>query len=98
MADLASLQSLADIISAEVKKLVTQDPAALNGQSRKLVAAAASQLLTLVMPPEEHVVDLAGGVFMTSTLGFVIDAHIVDILAEAGPEVCWFYGVYQRSL
>ncbi|KAJ7049471.1 S-adenosyl-L-methionine-dependent methyltransferase [Mycena amicta] len=60
------------------------DPALL--QTAQLIVAAADQLIATVRSPMQTIQMYASSMHTTSTLGFVVDADIPDILKGAGPE------------
>ncbi|KAF7368965.1 4-O-methyltransferase 1 [Mycena venus] len=60
------------------------DPALF--QTAHLIVAAASQLIATVRSPMETIQAYAASMHVTSTLGFVVDADIPDVLKDAGPE------------
>lgn len=62
------------------------DPALF--QTAHMIVAAASQLIATVRSPMETVQSYAASMHVTSTLGFVVDADIPDVLKDAGPKVC----------
>ncbi|KAJ3730279.1 S-adenosyl-L-methionine-dependent methyltransferase [Lentinula raphanica] len=61
------------------------DPAV--AAARKLIVAAATQLIATVQSPVEYLQNGVSGMFDTLTLGFVIDVNVPEILKEAGTEV-----------
>jgi len=60
------------------------DVALMNAQ--RLVASAASQIIVSARQPMETLQDYAMGMYMTTSLGFVVDADVPDILKDAGPQ------------
>ncbi|KAF7377776.1 4-O-methyltransferase 1 [Mycena sanguinolenta] len=60
------------------------DPALF--QTAHLIIAAASQLIATVRSPMETIQAYAASMHTTSTLGFVVDADIPDVLKDAGPK------------
>ncbi|KAJ7250604.1 S-adenosyl-L-methionine-dependent methyltransferase [Mycena rebaudengoi] len=60
------------------------DPALF--QTAHLIIAAASQLIATVRSPMETIQSYTASLHTTSTLGFVVDAEIPDVLKEAGPK------------
>ncbi|KAJ7489535.1 S-adenosyl-L-methionine-dependent methyltransferase [Mycena latifolia] len=60
------------------------DPALF--QTAHLIVAAASQLIATVRSPMETIQSYAASMHVTSTLGFVVDADIPDVLKDAGPK------------
>ncbi|KAJ7026144.1 S-adenosyl-L-methionine-dependent methyltransferase [Mycena alexandri] len=60
------------------------DPALF--QTAHLIVAAASQLIATVRSPMETIQAYAASMHVTSTLGFVVDADIPDVLKDAGPQ------------
>jgi hypothetical protein len=56
-------------------------------ETRRLIVAAAAQIIASVRMPAETILESTLGVCMTSTLGFVVDVNVVDILKEAAPNV-----------
>ncbi|KAJ3755044.1 S-adenosyl-L-methionine-dependent methyltransferase [Lentinula raphanica] len=60
------------------------DPAV--AAARKLIVAAATQLIATVQSPVEYLQNGVSGMFDTLTLGFVIDVNVPEILKEAGTE------------
>ncbi|KAF7324826.1 4-O-methyltransferase 1 [Mycena kentingensis (nom. inval.)] len=60
------------------------DPALF--QTAQLIVAAASQLIATVRSPMETIQNYAASMHVTSTLGFVVDADVPDVLKDAGPE------------
>ncbi|KAK7038000.1 4-O-methyltransferase 1 [Favolaschia claudopus] len=60
------------------------DPAVF--QTAHLIIAAASQLIATVRSPMETIQMYAASMHTTSTLGFVVDADIPDVLKDAGPQ------------
>jgi hypothetical protein len=61
------------------------DPALF--QTAHLIVAAASQLIATVRSPMETIQAYAASMHVTSTLGFVVDADIADVLKDAGSQV-----------
>lgn len=55
--------------------------------AQRLVASAASQIIVSARQPMETLQDYAMGMYMTTSLGFVVDADVPDILKDAGPQV-----------
>lgn len=55
--------------------------------AQRLVASAASQIIAHARQPMESLQEYAMGMYMTATLGFVVDANIPDILKGAGQQV-----------
>ncbi|KAJ3819936.1 S-adenosyl-L-methionine-dependent methyltransferase [Lentinula raphanica] len=60
------------------------DPAV--AAARKLIVAAATQIIAAVQSPVEYLQNGVSGMFDTLTLGFVIDVNVPEILKEAGTE------------
>ncbi|KAJ6460913.1 S-adenosyl-L-methionine-dependent methyltransferase [Mycena sanguinolenta] len=60
------------------------DPALF--QTAHLIIAAASQLIATVRSPMETIQAYTASMHTTSTLGFVVDADIPDVLKDAGPK------------
>ncbi|KAJ6475817.1 S-adenosyl-L-methionine-dependent methyltransferase [Mycena vitilis] len=60
------------------------DPALF--QTAHLIVAAASQLIATVRSPMETIQAYAASMHVTSTLGFVVDADIPDVLKDAGSQ------------
>jgi len=56
-------------------------------ETRRLIVAAATQIIACVRPPAETVLESMAGACTTTTLGFIADTNVVDILKEAGPSV-----------
>lgn len=54
--------------------------------AQRLVASAASQIIAHARQPMESLQEYAMGMYMTATLGFVVDANIPDILKGAGQQ------------
>lgn len=68
------------------------DPALF--QTAHLIVAAASQLIATVRSPMETVQAYAASMHVTSTLGFVVDADIPDVLRDAGSKVCVLFPIW----
>jgi hypothetical protein len=54
-------------------------------ETAQLIVAAASQLIATVRSPKETIHGYAASMHTTSTLSFVVEADIPDVLEEAGP-------------
>jgi hypothetical protein len=54
--------------------------------NKRLIVAAAAQIIASVRSPVDVLKESVGSVYTTSTLGFVIEMKVADILKEA-PEV-----------
>lgn len=61
------------------------DEALVNAQ--RLVANAAAQIIAHASQPMDSILQQIMGVYMTTSLGFVVGVHIPDILNDAGPQV-----------
>lgn len=59
-------------------------------ETKKLIVAAAAQLLATVCSPIETLQEYSPGMNWTATLGFVVDTNVPDILYGAGSQVCIF--------
>jgi hypothetical protein len=57
-------------------------------QSTNLIVSAASQLIASVCNPALIVMNTAGSMYEAATLGVAVEANVVEILREAGPQVC----------
>lgn len=64
---------------------IDSDPSLV--EHKALIAAAAAQILAMVRPPVETILELSSGMYGTATCSFVVDTNIPDILKEAGPAV-----------
>jgi hypothetical protein len=53
----------------------------------RLVVAAAYQIIATVRSPLETIQDYAPAMYLTSSLGLVDEADVVDVLKGAGPQV-----------
>ncbi|KAF7303731.1 4-O-methyltransferase 1 [Mycena indigotica] len=60
------------------------DPALL--QTASLIVAAADQLIATVRSPMQTLQLYSGSMHLTSTLGFVVDSDVPDVLSNAGPQ------------
>ncbi|KAG6815873.1 hypothetical protein H0H87_010616 [Tephrocybe sp. NHM501043] len=58
----------------------------LLAETRQLIAAAAAQLVATVRSPVEMLQEYSPGMYLTVTLGTVVDINVPDILRDAGPE------------
>lgn len=56
-------------------------------EMKKLIVAAAAQILATVRSPPETLMEYSPSTYLTMTLGFVVDTNIPDILKGAGPQV-----------
>jgi len=56
-------------------------------ESTRLVVAAAAQLLATVRDPEDAIREYAPSMFISSSMSFVVETNVPDILHEAGPKV-----------
>ncbi|KAG6817821.1 hypothetical protein H0H87_003229 [Tephrocybe sp. NHM501043] len=56
------------------------------GPTKALIVAAAAQILATVRSPVEMLQEYSPGMYFTTTLGFVVDVNIPEILNEGGPE------------
>lgn len=54
---------------------------------KSLIIAAASQLIASVGSPLEILLEQSLSMYLTATLGFVVDNHIPEILNEGGSQV-----------
>ncbi|KAG5336711.1 Sterigmatocystin 8-O-methyltransferase [Termitomyces sp. J132] len=54
--------------------------------TKALIVAAAAQILACVRSPIETLQEYSPGMYLTATLGFVVDTNIPDILNEGNPE------------
>ncbi|KAF8986554.1 S-adenosyl-L-methionine-dependent methyltransferase [Cyathus striatus] len=66
-------------------------PSALEGdpkvlEAKQLIVASAAQLIATVRSPAETVMNYAGDMFTTATLGFAVEVNIADILKAYGDE------------
>jgi hypothetical protein len=57
-------------------------------EAKQLIVAAAAQLIATVRSPVEVLREAAPAMYTSAALGFVEETNIVDILFEAGREVC----------
>ncbi|KAG6910302.1 hypothetical protein DXG01_011699 [Tephrocybe rancida] len=55
-------------------------------EARRLVVAAAAQLIATVRSPVETLQEYAPGMYNTATLGFVEETNVADIVKEGGPQ------------
>ena len=62
-----------------------EDPAVV--ETTRLVVAAAAQLIAAARLPEDTIREHAPRMFTSSTISFVLETNVPDILHEAGPEV-----------
>jgi len=53
----------------------------------RLVVAAATQLIAAVRLPEDTILEYASSMYTPSSISFVLETNVPDILHEAGPEV-----------
>lgn len=56
-------------------------------QTSRLIVAAAYQIIATVRPPMETIMDFAPAQYMSSSLATVVEAHVPDVLKEAGSQV-----------
>jgi|SRR5882762_3798629 len=56
-------------------------------ETTRLVVAAAAQLIASVRLPEDTIREYAPSMFISSSMSFVVETNVPDILHEAGPEV-----------
>ena len=56
-------------------------------EHKALIAAAAAQILAMVLPPHKTFLELLSGMYGTATCSFIVNTNILDILKEAGPAV-----------
>lgn len=56
-------------------------------QTSRLIVAAAYQIIASVRHPMETIMDFAPAQYMSSSLGAVVEAHVPDVLKEAGSQV-----------
>jgi hypothetical protein len=56
-------------------------------QVTSLIVSAASQLIASVQNPAMFVMETAGSMYAAATLGLAVEANVVEILREAGPQV-----------
>jgi hypothetical protein len=68
-----------------VPSLLDDDKALVNAQ--RLVANAAAQIIAHASQPMDSILQQVNGMYMTTSLGIVVGAHIPDILNDAGPQV-----------
>ena len=64
------------------------NPTLMNAQNQ--IAALAAQIIATARQPMDTIQLCGLSMYMTAALGFVVDAHIADILKEAGPQVSGF--------
>lgn len=57
------------------------------GAQKRLIVAAAYQIIATVRSPLETIQDYAPAMYLTSSLGLVDEADVADALKDAGPEV-----------
>ncbi|KAG6854561.1 hypothetical protein C0991_004897 [Blastosporella zonata] len=62
------------------------DQDAALAEARRLVVAAAAQLIAAVRSPVETLQEYAPGMYNTATLGFVEETNVADIIKEGGPQ------------
>jgi|SRR5882762_9140818 len=65
--------------------VLEQDPAVV--EATRLVVAAAAQLIAAVRLPENTIREYAPSMYTSSSMLFVLETNVPDILHEAGPEV-----------
>ncbi|KAG6919980.1 hypothetical protein DXG01_013329 [Tephrocybe rancida] len=58
----------------------------LLAEAKRLIAAAAGQLVATVRSPVETLQEYSPGMYLTVTLGTVVDTNVPDILRDAGSE------------
>lgn len=56
-------------------------------EASRLIVAAASQIIAAVRSPEDTVREIVPSMYISSSLGFVVDTNVPDILQDAGPQV-----------
>ncbi|KAF5386557.1 hypothetical protein D9615_001582 [Tricholomella constricta] len=62
------------------------DQDAALAETRRLIVAAAAQLIATVRSPVEVLQEYAPGMYMTATLGFVEETNVADIIKEGGAQ------------
>ncbi|KAG6848863.1 hypothetical protein H0H93_013351 [Arthromyces matolae] len=61
--------------------------------TKALIVAAAAQLMAIVRPPVETLMEYTPGMYFSATIGFVVDVNIPDIMAETGAQ-----GIHVKDL
>jgi len=95
-----ALNTPVSIISSNVKNLMSLyskenvkfpslnepfNPTAI--KATRLAIAAAAQLIATLGNPGDTVRELTPSMYLSATIGFVVDVDVPDILAKAAPEV-----------
>lgn len=57
--------------------------------AQRVVANAAAQLIAQARQPMDSIIEQSFSMYTTALLGFVVEAHIPDILKTVGPQVSW---------